>query len=205
MRRALVLGLAIAVLSACGGPASPTPTPVPPEARTATAAARAATATASAEVALLSKSPCLVDAETRDALRQLADILWQAGTNVGSDNAGLGLQFYEASIAYGILTDCRELGGTPVPLGSPAASGVGTPIVCIADAEAIRRLQDAATKGTVIIFQLVLVGDVEADDLKPVAGLNNLLIERARELEIACGLRPPGTPIPAASPAATPS
>jgi hypothetical protein len=59
-------------------------------------------------------------------------------------------------------------------------------------------LQDAATKGTVILFQIAFSG-IEVD-LTLMAAMNNLLFQRATELEIACGLRPPGTPVSAATP-----
>ena len=196
-----VLGTVLAILSACGSSAPSTP--VPAAERTATARVYQATATASAEVAYLRKAPCLVGPEIREALRVVSDGLWDVGSSVRTDNASLGLQYYEASIAYGLLADCRELdatpGASPVAAGTPLAQAGATPVACIADAEAIGGLRDAAAKGTAILFQLVFAG-AEAEDLEPMAALNGYLVQRATELEIACGLRPPGTPAPGATP-----
>jgi hypothetical protein len=207
----MAIGLMLAGLVACGS-GSPAPTPMPPAERTATATAYQATATASAEAAELRKRPCLVDTETREILRLVSDTLWDAGTNVGSGNASLGLQYYEASIAYGLLTDCREVpgidlgGATPVaspsPVAMPVGTPVGTPAACLVSPDDIAGLRDAASKGTAILFQLIFAG-ADAEDLAPLMGLNTLLIERAEALEIACGLRPPGTPVPEATSAST--
>jgi hypothetical protein len=151
----------------------------------------------------------MVDAGTREVLRLVADTLWDAGTNVGQGNASLALQYYEASIAYGLLTDCREIpgidlgGATPVASPSLVATPAGTPVACPVTPEDIAGLRDAASKGTAILFQLIFAG-AEAEDLAPLMGLNTLLTERAGALEVACGLRPPGTPIPATTPIATP-
>ena len=196
----MVLGLV--VLVACGGgddggTPTPAPTPIPPE-------ARAATATASAEAALLARPPCLVDAATRAALRQVADLLWDLGSGIVDDgDATQGLRFYEASIAYGILTECREVDGTPVAGGSPVAGTVATPVACLGDAAAIQRLRDAAGKGTGIALQAAFAG-VAVEDLEPLFALNGLLSQRAADLEVACGLRAPGTPSPAGTPGPVP-
>lgn len=203
----VAIGIMLAGLVACGS-GSPASTPMPPAARTATATAYQATATASAEAALLRKSPCLVDTETREILRLVSDTLWDAGTNIGQGNASLGLQYYEASIAYGLLADCRDVpgidlgGATPVTSATPVAPA-GTPTSCPVTPDDIAGLRDAASKGTAILFQLVFAG-AEAEDLIPLMGLNTHLIERAEALEIACGLRPPGTPRAHATPFATP-
>lgn len=186
----LVAGLAIVALSACGGgPARPTP--VPPAERTATAESRAATSTVVAEATMRSKPPCLVDADTRQVLREWSNTLWKAGTEIGQNDPSRGLQFYEASTAYGILADCRDDGSLLAASGSPVA--------CSVTADQIERLLNASTKGNIIMFQLAFAGaDLEA--LAPMAALNRLLAERAVELQEACGFRSPSTPGPAATP-----
>jgi hypothetical protein len=196
----LTAALALLALVACGGgkgTPTPVPTPLPP-------AVRAATATASAEAALLAKSPCLVDPAIRTILRQVADLLWDLGSEVVDDgDATQGLRFYEASIAYGILTDCREVAGTPAAGASPEPVSAATPAACIGDPAAIQQLRDAAAKGTGIAFQAAFAGAV-VEDLEPLFALNALLIQRADEIEVACGLRAPGTPSPVGTPGVVP-
>lgn len=193
--RMLLVGLGIATLCACGGSS---PAPDRPAAPTTSATPPVLTQTA-ADAADSERRPCVLDARTREALELLSDELWKVGTRIGSDDASLGLQFYEASIAYGILTECRD---AHIPLeasGSPQPAGAGTPATCPSQPDVIAEVQDAWVKGTTIMFQLVVMG-VDAEDLEPVASLNALLMQHATELEIACGLRPPGSPVPPATP-----
>jgi hypothetical protein len=134
----------------------------------------------------------------------VADLLWDLGSQiVDGGDATQGLRFYEASIAYGILTDCREVSGTPAASASPALAPAATPAACLGDPAAIQQLRDAAAKGTGIAFQAAFAG-AEVEDLEPLFALNGLLIQRAEEIEVACGLRAPGTPSPAGTPAAVP-
>jgi hypothetical protein len=203
-RRALSL-VAIAMLVigsvvACGGGSdAPRSTPLPPE-------IRAATSTASAIERELRKAPCVVSPHTRSLLREVADELWAIGTDLGDKGEGsLGLKFYEASIAYGILTECREVEGTPTadgsPMASPAAGGtpVTTAAACLDPERTIRRLREAVIKGGTIVFTASFQG-IDLESLPTMLALNNLLADRAQELEIACGLRTPATPGAAATP-----
>ncbi len=186
--------LVLVAVVACGGGASePRPTPLPPEIRNATS-------TASAIEAELRKAPCVVSPYTRTLLREVADELWAIGSGLtGRQQGSLGLQFFEASIGYGILEDCREVAGTPVAEGSPIASPVPGDPICLDRARTIDRLREAVKRGTVIAFTAAFQG-IEIDSLGTLLALNDLLIERANELEIACGFRPPATPGAAATP-----
>jgi hypothetical protein len=173
---------------ACGGGASePRPTPLPPEIRNATS-------TASAIAAELRKAPCVVSPYTRSLLREVADDLWEIGSSLtGEERGSLGLQFFEASIGYGLLTECREAAGTPAAAGSPIASPVPGDPICRDRARTIDRLREAVKRGTVIAFTAAFQG-LEIDSLPTLLALNDLLIDRATELEIACGFRLPATP-----------
>jgi hypothetical protein len=193
--RLLLVGIGFTTLSACGG-SSPNPGPTAPPTSIATPSPPAGTA---AEAAEPGERSCVVDSGTREALEFLSDELWNVGTRVGSDDASLGLRFYEASIAYGILAECRDVGTPPAASGSPQPGGDGTPVTCPDDPDVIAQLRDAWGKGTAIMIQLLMMG-IDVEDLEPMAGLNHLLSQRATELEIACGLRPPDSPAPAATP-----
>jgi hypothetical protein len=101
------------------------------------------------------------------------------------------LQFYEASIAYGILTECREVGGTPAAAGSPAASPVAA-AACRDPERTIGRLREAVVRGEFIAITAVFQG-IELPSLPTMRILNPRLAEIANELEGACGLQPAGT------------
>jgi hypothetical protein len=180
--------IVLAAVVACGGGTSePRPTPLPPEIRNATS-------TASAIERELQKAPCAVSPYTRTLLREVADELWSIGTNLtGNQQGSLGLQFFEASIAYGILDECRETAGTPVAQGSPVASPAPGDPICLDRERTIDRLRDAAAKGTVISFTAAFRG-IEIESQPTMVALNDLLIDLANELEVACGFRPPATP-----------
>lgn len=79
---AVLAGLIVALVAACGEPAPAHPTVVPGD-RTATAEARRATASADAEAALARRPPCVFDPATRDAMQAIADVLWEAGNVAG--------------------------------------------------------------------------------------------------------------------------
>jgi hypothetical protein len=102
------------------------------------------------------------------------------------------LQFFEASIAYGILTECREIGGTPVADGSPVASPItGDDVAACRDrARTIDRLREAAVRGGSIVFTASFQG-IEIKSLPTMLALNQRLAELATELEVACGVREP--------------
>jgi hypothetical protein len=177
----------VAVVACGGGASEPRPTPLPPEIRNATS-------TASAIERELQKAPCVVSPYTRTLLREVADELWSIGSNLtGREQGSLGLQFFEASIAYGILDECRETAGTPVAEGSPMASPAPGDPICLDRERTIDRLRDAAAKGTVIAFTAAFRG-IEIESLPTMLALNDLLIDLANELEIACGFRLPATP-----------
>jgi hypothetical protein len=198
---AVIASIILGVLAACGGDASPTPTAVPPEARTATATIYDATSTASAEIAERDKLTCVLEPDVLEVVGLLSDELWDAGNAVRADDPTRGLELFEASIAYGVLTECREIAVSPAPDASPIAS---TPFPCPPgmSPKVVERLRDAAAKGMAILFQLVLAG-AETDDLELIAALNGLFMQRASDLEIACGYGPPGTPEAGASPSST--
>jgi hypothetical protein len=172
---------------ACGGAGEPRPTPLPPE-------IRHATSTASAIERELRKAPCVVSPYTRALLREVADELWDIGSNLTGDERGsLGLQFFEASIGYGLLTECRETAGTPVAEGSPVASPAPGDPICLDRERTVDRLREAASRGMMIAITAAFQG-IEIDALGTLLALNDLLIDRATELEIACGFRQPATP-----------
>jgi hypothetical protein len=193
MQLALVIGVVATLASGCGNTSDPTPT-IAPELRTATAVARDATATASAETAYLSRPPCVLDRTTLGVVDAIADALWRLGTDLADSNGSLALEYYEASIAYGLVAECREVGATPIAIASPVASPVACPP---GTDEAIARLQDAWAKGSVTVTRLLLVG-MAAEDLAPMVAVNQVLIARADALRTACGIAPPGTATPAA-------
>jgi hypothetical protein len=193
----LVTGVAMALLAACGGSDDP-PSTRAPGALATERAVRDATATARAEQALAGRPPCLLGPQTRDAAQAIADVFWQAGTEIGRQDGSLGLKFYEASIAYGLLNECRETGATPVIAGTPT-SPVAPPIACPPDAEGMAELRDAPAKGIPIMLQLIMAG-VPAEDLELVSVVNGIIWQRIEEIEVACGLRPAASPV--ASPAA---
>jgi hypothetical protein len=196
-----VIGLV--TLAACGGGGedTPRPTPLPPEIRNATA-------TASAIIAEQAKAPCVLSEYTRSLMRQVADDLWQIGTSfTGNQQGSLGLQFFEASIAYGLLTECREVGlseeGTPVADGrdtlvaSPAASPValdGLATVCADRERTIDRLRGAVSAGLSITIT-ALFQDITIDSLPIMQALHPLLTTRADELAVACGFQQPASPV----------
>ena len=199
MQLALVIGVVAVLASGCGGTGDPTPT-VAPELRTATTVARDATATASAEAAYQRRPPCVLDRTTLGVVDAIADALWRLGTELADSNGSLALEYYEASIAYGLVAECRDVGATPAAVASPMASPATCPP---GTGEAIERLQDAWAKGSVIVTRLLLVG-MAAEDVAPMVAVNKVLIARADDLRTACGLAPPGTATPAvaASPTA---
>ena len=181
--------LVLVFLVACGGSGKPRPTPLPPDIRDATS-------TASAIEAEAGKAPCVVSPYTRSLLREVADELRELGTNLTGDERGsLGLQFFEASIAYGILTECREVGGTLVANGSPVASPVATDPICLDREQTIDRLHEAVRRGGSIVFTASFQG-IEIASLPTMLALNHRLAELATELEVACGFRPPATASP---------
>jgi hypothetical protein len=190
---AAAMAVLVSVVACGGGASEPRPTPLPPEIRNATS-------TASAIEAELRKAPCVVSPYTRSLLREVADDLWAIGSNfTGSQQGSLGLQFFEASIAYGLLEDCRETTGTPVAEGSPVASPVPGDPICLDRERTIDRLREAVKKGTVIAFTAAFQG-IELGSLPTLLALNDLLADLATELEIACGFRLPATPGAAATP-----
>ena len=194
----LVTGIAMALLAACGGSGDPPPTRAPGEDATRSAI-RDATATARAEEALAGRPPCLLDVQTREAAQAISDVFWQVGTEVGQQDCSLGLKFYEASIAYGLLNECREVGATPVVGGTPA-SPVAPPVACPPDPEGMAELRDAPAKGVPIMVQLIMAG-VPAEDLELMSIVNGIIWQRIDEIEVACGIRPAASPI--ASPVAS--
>jgi hypothetical protein len=189
-RMTCIVLLGLVLVGACGG--SSAPVPVPPADRTATAETSVARATASAEAALRRKPPCVLNAETRHHLRQLTDSLWRIGSEVGDDNPTRGHLFFQASIAYGILSDCRETAGTPVPNGSPTILIDDTPTACPTDPDVIDQLRDAAGKGTAVIVQLMFT-ELEPEAVVPTQELNDLLMQRAADVEAKCGFQPPAS------------
>jgi hypothetical protein len=195
----LLMGITLAILVACGGSDDPPPPTRAPGALATEQAIRDATATARAEEALAGRPPCLLDAQTRDASQVISDVLWQAGTQIGQQDGSLGLKFYEAAIAYGLLNECREVGATPVVAGTPA-SPAALPVACPPDAEGMAELRDAPAKGLPIMFQLIMAG-VPAEDLELMTLVNGIIWQRIEEIEVACGLRPAASPV--ASPAAS--
>lgn len=194
----------ILTLTACGGgDDAPRPTPLPPEMRNATS-------TASAIIAERAKAPCVLSAYTRSLMRQVADELWQVGTSfTGKDQGAFGLRFFEWSIAFGLLTECREVGlageGTPVasrvstPIASPGA--IASPVaidgiaaVCADPERTIDRLRDAARAGLSSSIT-VLFNDISLETLPIIQALNPLLTARADELAVACGFQPEASPV----------
>jgi hypothetical protein len=200
---ALFLVLAL-ILSACGGgDDAPRPTPLPPEIRNATS-------TASAIIAEQAKAPCVLSEYTRSVIRQVADELWQIGTSfTGKDQGSLGLQFFQWSIAYGLLTECRDVGlseeGTPVanesrtPVASPVATASpvaidGIAAVCADPERTIDRLRDAVRAGLNSSIT-ALFSDIPLENLPIIQALNPLLTARADELAVACGFQSPASPV----------
>jgi hypothetical protein len=200
----LLTGTAMALLAACGSADPPPPTRAPGAFATEQAI-RNATATARAEEALAGRPPCLLDATTREASGAISDVLWQAGTRIGQQDGSLALTFYEASIAYGLLEECREVGATPVVSGTPA-SPVAPPIACPPDPEGMDELRDAPAKGVPIMVRLIMAG-VPAEDLELMTIVNSIIWQRIEEIEVACGLRPAASPVasPVSSLVATPA
>ncbi len=195
----LVTGLAMSLLAACGGSDDPPPPTRAPGAFATNTAIRDATATARAEEALAGRPACLLDAQTREAVDAISDVLWQAGTQVGQQDGSLGLAFYEASIAYGLLNECREVGAAPVVSGTPA-SPVAPPITCPPDPEGLAELKDAPAKGIPIMVRLIMAG-VPVEDLELMSVVNSIIWQRIEEIEVACGIRPAASPV--ASPGAS--
>ena len=193
---AALLGLILALASACGGGGDPTPTVAPGD-RTATAEARAATATVDAEAALARRPPCVFDPATQEAMQAISDLLWQAGTDIGQDDASRALRFYEASIGYGLLNECRDIGLAPAGPGTPVAVLLATPITACPPGteDALADLQHAWAKGMPITVELLMLG-IEAEDIEILTGANAVILRRIGELGAACGLATPGaTPV----------
>lgn len=182
VQRLVVAVVVLGVLAACGGggtPATPRPTP---SAREAQATQTAIVAAQTAEIA--NKRPCLVDPGVRDAMRVVADELESAGLKM--ENATQGMQVYQVGLNYGLLADCRAVPASPV-------AGIASPVACIANAADIALLRKAGGEGMGMAMQLVL-GGADEDLVSAFVALNQLLLGRATELEIACGLRPPASP-----------
>jgi hypothetical protein len=197
----LVMGIAMALLAACGGSDDPpAPTRAPGAIATDTAI-RHTTATARAEEALAGRPACLLDARTLEAIDVISDVFWDIGTEIGQQDGSLGLKFYEASIAYGLVAECRDVGATPVASGTPAAL-VAPPIACPPDPKGLAELKDAPAKGVPIMVRLIMAG-AEAEDLELISIVNAIIWERVEEIEVACGLRPAASPV--ASPVASPA
>ena len=188
---------ALSLLAACGGGSDATPTAtLAPAAVQATATANAARADAlsqsrTAEAA--NKPLCLVDPTLQDALRQIGDELQDAGLDFGDDPTR-GLEIYQIGLDYAIIADCRQPSASPV--ASPLAA---TPVACAGTPEEIQRLRDAGAEGMGLAFQLAFAG-ADEEAITTFVTVNQLLIARATELEVACGLRLPASPI--ASPVA---
>lgn len=189
----LVTGIAMALLAACGESDAPPPPTRAPGTFATERAIQDATATAQAEQALAGRPSCLLAPQTRDAAQVIADVFWQAGTEIGQQDGSLGLKFYEASIAYGLLNECREVGATPVVGGTPA-SPVALPIACPPDPKGLAELKDALVKGVPIMVQLIMVG-VPVEDLELMSIVNNIIWQRIEEIEVACGIRPAASPV----------
>ena len=189
---------ALSLLAACAGGSDPTPTPtLDPAAIQATATADAARqgAFSQSQTAEAANKPlCLVDPTLQNALRQIGDELQDTGLDFPSGDASRGLEIYQLGLDYAIIADCRQPEASPV--ASPAAA---TPVACIGTPESIQRLRDAAAAGMGFAFQLAFAG-ADEEVLTAFVAVNQLLILRAEELEIACGLRPPASPV--ASPVA---
>lgn len=203
----LVTGIAMALIAACGGSDDPPPPTRAPGAAATDTAIRHATATARAEEALAGRPACLLDAQTLEAVDAISDVFWQVGsqlTTTGQDGS-LALRFYETSIAYGLVAECREVGATPVGSGTPPSTAA-PPITCPPDAKGLAELKDAPAKGLPIMVQLIWAG-ADAEDLELISIVNAIIWERVEEIEVACGLRPAASPVasPAVSPMAIPA
>jgi hypothetical protein len=201
---ALMAGAMLTVLVACGGtgtPSQPTSTP-DAQGRVATStveAERAASAVALSATTQANQSarateterprpPCLVDTETVEAMRQIAEQFQDTGLELAQSEGTAGMNLYETGLAYGVLADCRDVGGTP-------AAGTATPVGCIGDAESIQQLRDVGIKGLFIALAGAFPGSDDEETAEAFFALNEGLLERAQELEIACGLASAATPV----------
>lgn len=186
----------LSVLAACGGGEDPTPIPtLEPAALQATATARSARmeALVQAQTAeALNRPLCLVDPTLQEALRQVGDELQDAGLDF-DDDPTQGMEIYQIGLDYAIIADCRQPDGGAA--ASPVASPVGAiPVACIGEPASIQRLRTAGANGMGMVIQLMFAG-ADEDAIETFVAVNQLLIARATELEIACGLRPPASPV----------
>jgi hypothetical protein len=176
-----LMGFMAALLSACEGEAQPTAT-IAPE-------MQAATATASAEAADRMLPPCVLDRSTLGTVEAIADTLWRLGAQIEERQPEVARAYFEASIAYGAVAECRRVWDTPVASGTAGVDVAACPYA----EDLIGRLHDAWTRGMPMVDRLRLNGIAPAD-LAPVIEVNTRLREREAELRTACGLDQPVTP-----------